>query len=166
MATRFIMYMAILVLSGCASQVPVSIKTPPSPDTEFMQAKENVDAFQDQHVRWGGTIISVENKENSTWIEVLASPLNHYGKPSYYNDYEGRFIARVDGFLDPEQYKKDRKLTIFGTIDTEFVKRIDDYPYSYPLVSTKVYYLWPEYRNVRYPYYRYHFGFHHHRHHC
>jgi len=144
MATRFIMYTAILVLSGCASQVPVSIKTPPIPDTEFMQAKENVDTFQDQQVRWGGTIISVENKENSTWIEILASPLNHYGKPGYNKDYEGRFIARVDGFLDPEQYSKDRKLTIFGTIDTEFVKRIDDYPYSYPLVSATVYYLWPK----------------------
>lgn len=178
MATRFIMYMAILVLSGCASQIPVSIKTPPSPDTEFMQAKENVDAFQDQHVRWGGTIISVENKENSTWIEVLASPLTSYGKPSSRTDYEGRFIARVDGFLDPEQYSKDRKLTIFGTIEAEFVKRIDDYPYSYPLVSVKEYYLWPDYsyrtahyRNLYfhgyyYPYYRYPFGFHHfgHRH--
>ncbi len=119
---------------------------------------------------------SVENKEDSTWIEILASPLNRYGRPGSYTDYEGRFIARVDGFLDPEHYSKDRNLTIFGTIDTEFVKRIDDHPYSYPLVSAKEHYLWPEYRTVRYhypyyhgyyyPYYRYHFGFrHHHRHH-
>ena len=171
MTTRFIIYLALLVLSGCASQVPVLIKLPPNPDPEFHQVKQNVAAFQNQQVRWGGKIISVENKENSTWIEVLASSLNSYGKPRSRTDYEGRFIARVDGFLDPEQYNKDRKLTIFGTIETEFVKRIDDYLYSYPLVDAKAYYLWPEYRyrsaqyrypyyhGYYYPYYRYPFGF-------
>jgi len=159
MTARFIIYLALLVLSGCASQVPVLIKLPPNPDPEFHQVKQNVEAFQNQQVRWGGKIISVENKEDSTWIEILANPLNSYGQPGSNTDYEGRFIARVDGFLDPEHYRKDRKLTIFGTIETEFVKRIDDHPYSYPLVSAKVYYLWPEYRFVRYqyydPYYRY-----------
>ena len=162
MTTRFIIYLALLVLNGCASQSPVSIKLPPSPDPEFHQVKQNIDAFLNQQVRWGGKIISVENKENSTWIEVLASPLNNYGKPSSRTDYEGRFIARVDGFLDPEQYSKDRKLTIFGTIEAEFVKRIDDHPYSFPLVRAKEYYLWPEYRTIQYQYYDpyyYHHGY-------
>ncbi|MCH8162561.1 MAG: Slp family lipoprotein [Proteobacteria bacterium] len=179
MYSRIVLCLTILVLSGCASQVPILIKLPPDPNPEFHQVINNIDTFQNQYVRWGGKIISVENKENSTWIEILASPLNRYGRPSSNTDYEGRFIAKVDGFLDPEHYSKDRNLTIFGTIDTEFVKRIDDHPYSYPLVSTKVYYLWPEYRTARYqyryrysyyhgyyyPYYRYHFGFHHHSHH-
>jgi len=177
MTTRIVMYLAILALSGCASQVPVLIKTPPTPDLEFQQVKQSVKTFQDQNVRWGGKIISVENKEDSTWIEILASPLNSYGKPSYRSNYEGRFIAKVDGFLDPKQYDEDRKLTVFGTIDTEFVKRIDEHPYSYPLVSAKEHYLWPEYRTARYqyrypyyygfhhPYYFHHFGFHHRYHH-
>ena len=176
MCIRFILCLAVLALSGCASRVPILIKLPPDPNPEFHQVINNIDTFQNQYVRWGGKIISVENKEKSTWIEILASPLNRYGRPGSNTDYEGRFIAKVDGFLDPEHYSKDRNLTIFGTIDTEFVKRIDDHPYSYPLVSTKVYYLWPEYRTARYQYqyhypyyhgyyYRYHFGFHHHSHH-
>lgn len=177
MTTRFIIYLALLVLSGCASQVPVLIKLPPNPDLEFHQVKQNVAAFKEQQVRWGGRIISVENKADSTWIEVLASPLNSYGKPSSRTDYEGRFIARINGFLDPEHYSKNRKLTIFGTIETEFVNRIDEYPYSYPLVSAKEYYLWPEYRyrsaryrnpyfhGYYYPYYSYSFGFRHRLHH-
>jgi len=168
MTSRIVLCLTILLLSACASQIPILIKLPPSPDPEFHQVKNNIDTFQNQYVRWGGKIISVENKENSTWIELLASPLNHYGRPGSNTNYEGRFIAKIDGFLDPEHYSKDRNLTIFGTIDTEFVKMIDDHPYSYPLVSTKVYYLWPEYRTARYqyyyPYYSSHFGFHH-RHH-
>ena len=178
MCIRLILYLALLALSACASQVPILIKLPPDPDPEFLQVKDNIDSFQNQYVRWGGKIISVENKEDSTWIEILASPLNSYGRPGSNSDYEGRFIARIDGFLDPELYSKDRYLTIFGIIDSELVQRIDDHPYSYPLVSAKEHYLWPEYRSTPYEYpyyypyyhgyyYPYHssqFGFHHHRH--
>jgi len=183
MAERIVLFLVIIVLSGCVSQVPILIKTPPTPDPEFHQVKQSIKTFQNQDVRWGGKIISVENKHDSTWIEILASPLNSYGEPSSSSNYEGRFIARIDGFLDPEHYSKDRKLTVFGTIDTEFVRRIDEHPYNYPLVSTKEYYMWPEYRpyrysdpyyypyyygyrhpyyyGYRYPYYRHHLGFHH-----
>ncbi len=176
MSKYLVIYLAILILSGCTSNIPMLVKTPPSPDPDFQQVKQSVVTFQNQSVRWGGKIITVENKENSTWIEILASPLNHYGRPGSNTNYEGRFIAKIDGFLDPEHYSKDRKLTIFGSIDTEFVKRIDDHPYNYPLVSVKEHYLWPEYRTARYqyyypyyygyyyPYYSSHFGFHH-RHH-
>ena len=175
MIARIIMYLAVLVLSGCVSKVPILIKSPPNPDLEFHQVKNNIITFQDQYVRWGGKIISIENKEDSTWIEILSSPLNSYGKPVSRSSYEGRFIARVNGFLDPKQYSEERKLTIFGTIDTEFVKKIDEHPYSYPLVSAKEYYMWPEYRTDRYnrPYYygyrhsfyRNHFSYRHRFHH-
>ena len=168
MTKRILMPLVILVSSGCASQVPILIKIPPNPDIEFHQVKENIITFQGSYVRWGGKIISIENKEDSTWIEILSSPLNSYGKPVSRSSYEGRFIARVDGFLDPKQYSEDRKLTIFGSIDTEFVKKIDEHPYSYPLVSVKEYYMWPEFRDYRYndyyyygyryPFYRHHFG--------
>jgi len=171
MYTRILLCLALLTLSACASQVPVLIKLPPNPDPEFLQVKDNIDSFQNQYVRWGGKIISVKNKEDSTWIEILASPLNHYGRPGSNADYEGRFIARINGFLDPELYSKDRYFTVFGTIDTEFIKRIDEHPYSYPLVSVNEHYLWPEYHTARnqyyypyyhgyyYPYYNSYFGF-------
>ena len=173
--TRLILCFALLFLGGCASQVPVLIKLPPEPDHSYQQVKENTAAFQNQNVRWGGKIISVENKETTTWIEILANPLNSYGRPSSNNNYQGRFIAKVEGFLDPEHYSKDRKISIYGTIDTELVRRIDDHPYNYPLVSAKVYYLWPKYNVARnyypynrgyfYPHYGYHYGFHHRFHH-
>lgn len=159
-------------MSGCASQIPVLIKLPPDPDPEFHQVKNNIEPFLNHYVRWGGKIISVENKENSTWIEILVNPLNSYGRPGSYDKYEGRFIARVDGFLDPEHYAKDRKLTVYGKVETNLTRLIDNHAYNYPLVNTKVYYLWPEYNTARYhypyyphqyyhPYYRYYYGFHH-----
>ncbi len=169
MTTRFVMYLVLMVLCGCASQVPILIQSPPDPDPDFLQVKQNIKTFQNQNVRWGGKIISVENKHDSTWIEILAGPLDSYGEPSSSDNYEGRFIARINGFLDPEHYSKDRYLTIFGTIETEFVRRIDEHPYTYPLVSAKEYYMWPEYRTAQYsdpyyyghfyPYYGFHYGY-------
>lgn len=164
MNTRFTLWFALITLVGCASQIPGSIKLPPNPDPEYLQVKDNIDTFLGQNVRWGGKIISVENRGNSTWIEVLASPLNRYGLPGSNGDYEGRFIARFNGFLDPELYSKDRYLTIFGTIYSDLVQKIDEHPYSYPLVRVKEYHLWSEYRTAPYqyqyyPYYRSHFRF-------
>ncbi len=151
MTLRFLMYLVVMALSGCVSQVPILIKTPPNPDPKFSQVKQSIKTFQNQNVRWGGKIISVENKQDSTWIEILASPLNSYGKPGSSSNYQGRFIARINGFLDPEHYSKDRKMTVFGIIDTEFSGKIDEHPYSYPLVSVTEYYMWPEYHAVQYP---------------
>ncbi len=155
MNIRIFALIALLTLTGCASQVPALIKQPPDPDPELQQVKNNIESHRNQNVRWGGKIISVENKQDSSWIEILASPLGYYGEPGSGDNYQGRFIARVDGFLDPEHYSKDRWLTIYGNIENEIIKHIDDHPYSYPLVHTKAYYLWPEYQAVRYrqPYY-------------
>ena len=173
MSTRFTLCLALITLVGCASQIPELIKLSPDPDPEYLQVKGNYDTFLGQYVRWGGKIISVENRKDSTWIEILASPLNSFGLPGSNSDYEGRFIARIDGFLDPELYGKDRYLTIFGSIDSELVQKIDEHPYSYPLVRVEEYYLWSEYRTAPdqyqhyypyyhgyyYPYYRKHFRF-------
>ena len=184
--TRQIYCIALLLLGGCASDVPILIKLPPEHDLNYQQVKNNTTAFQDQYVRWGGKIISIENKKNSTWIEILTNSLNSFGQPNSNENYEGRFIVRIDGFLDPEHYAKERKLTVYGKVESKLVRLIDDHPYDYPLVHANEYYLWPEYRTNQYPYlhiypyypaynsypyyydpyyrnrYRYNFGFNHH----
>lgn len=91
----------LLLLAGCASQIPVVIKLPPQPDIGFAEAQDDIAPFADQYVRWGGEIISVENGADSTLIEILANPLKSYGRPKPDHAYQGRFMARIAGFLDP-----------------------------------------------------------------
>lgn len=155
--TRLIYCIALLFLAGCASDVPILIKLPPEQELNYAQVKNNTRAYQGQYVRWGGKIISVENKANSTWIEIMANSLNNYGRPTSKENYEGRFIARIDGFLDPEQYAKDRKLTVYGKVESKIVRQIDDHLYDYPLVHALEYHLWHENRTVDYPYYYDHY---------
>jgi outer membrane lipoprotein len=175
--TRLIYVISLLLLGGCASNVPLPIKLPPEQDINYVQAKDSNETFQGQYARWGGKIIAIENKKDSTMIEIMANSLNSYGRPSRKENYEGRFIARVDGFLDPEEYAKDRELTVFGKIEDKLVKNIDDHPYDYPLIYAEEYHLWPEYKPIHppypyyyrhhpyyyYPYYRHNYGFHHYR---
>lgn len=157
---RITFFLSLLFLYGCNSHIPTLIKTRPNQDLGYQQVKDNTESYHDKDVRWGGKIVSVENKEDSTWIEILANPLNNFGRPlSRHDKYQGRFIARIDGFLEPEQYAKDRYLTIYGKVEKNIVKLVDEYPYNYPLVHAKEHHLWRNYRTIRQfgPYYNSYF---------
>lgn len=139
-----------IVLSGCASKVPVILRKPPVPDATI----ENVLAqteLQKQPVRWGGSILTVVNHTNDTEIEILAKKLGRYGKPVDGDDTQGRFLARVDGFLDPAIYARGRLLTVYGTIDSMVDRNVGEKPYRYPLLKVQSQYLWPRELENNYP---------------
>ncbi len=94
-------------------------------------------------VRWGGRILSVENTAEATWLEVLALALGTDGEPDRDAPSEGRFLARVAGFLDPAVYAPDRLITLVGVLDKPVTRPVGEYPYVYPRLNVDVYYLWP-----------------------
>lgn len=147
---------ALLMLSGCASQVPDLIRTAPAGDirVDEVQQKEG-DRFSGSEVRWGGHIISVHNQAESTLIEVLSRKLSKNGKPVSDSKSRGRFMARIPGFLEPQEYPKDRLLTVTGKMDEVMEQAVGSYPYPYPVVDVEAYHLWPEvqsYSHRRYYY--------------
>ncbi len=134
-----------LVLTACNSSIPQLIRQSPTPNPGLSEVKQTVSSYQNQNVRWGGKILSVENKQHSTLIEVLSHPLTSHGRPKQADDYQGRFMAELNGFIDPEHYQKDRYITVYGKVDKSFEKLIDEHPYEYTLVQAESHYLWPEY---------------------
>jgi len=135
---------AASLLSGCTSHIPEQIRTAPIENPGVDQVRNQANSYIGDTVRWGGSIVAVENKAESTWVEIVATPLNHYGMPAAADESSsGRFIARIDGFLDPEVYHDDRRITVYGPIENRIVRTIDDYPYTYPLVKADSHYLWP-----------------------
>ncbi len=139
----------VVMLSGCASQVPVLIRNAPPGDLRVEEVQRKSDDFAGTEVRWGGTIISVSNQADETFIEVLSRPLNKEGKPQEDRKSGGRFLARIPGFLEPEEYPKDRLLTVTGRVREVIEQAVGNYPYPYPVVEVKAYHLWPEVK--RYP---------------
>lgn len=133
----------IVVLSaGCASTIPAAIRDQ-GPALTVAQVQYAAEPAIGEPVRWGGTILAVRNLSESTEIDVLARPLAGDGEPRASAKPIGRFMATVSGFLDPAEYPKDRRLTVFGPVTGVVVRDIGEYPYRYPVVRATSRYLWP-----------------------
>lgn len=143
----------ILAVTGCATTVPEAIREAPPGDISVVEARRDAAAYAGQRVRWGGTVASVENRKDETWIEIVARDLGSTGRPRDTDRSQGRFIARVQGFLDPAVYTSGRQITVSGTLEQAVTRPIGDYSYTFPLVRAESVYLWerlPERRDYYY----------------
>ena len=141
-------------IGGCSSATPQLIRRAPADDIRVADVQQDPGQFNGTEVRWGGSIISVENYKQDTLIELLSRPLSSAGKPAFGKPGQGRFLVRVEGFLDPEEYPKGRLLTATGRVVGIIERPVGEFPYHYPVLGAKAYYLWPEELDHRYPYYR------------
>jgi outer membrane lipoprotein len=132
-----------LLLGACASQIPQGIRKAPADMPTLEQVRTHPDDYQGRQVRWGGKLIQTENREDTTWLTLLDRPLYRDGEPKFTDDSDGRFIAIVPGFLDPQVYVSDRRVTVSGTLLRSETNKVGDYPYTYPVVQADVWYLWP-----------------------
>lgn len=134
----------VLTLAGCASQIPQAIRTAPAKPLSVAQVQQAPAGLEGRRVRWGGSIVATVNLPQATEIEVLSRPLSRDGEPRTWDPGEGRFVARIAGFVDPAEYAKDRALTVEGTLLRLETRMVGDYPYAYPVVAAEARHLWPE----------------------
>lgn len=154
---RQALVVGVLLLSGCATTVPPAIdQAPPgSPDIETVLREHGGQV--EQAVRWGGSILELENRADSTRLTVLALPLGAHGEPDADGSSPGRFLAVVPGFLDPMVYTQSRRVTFAGVLSGFEKRRVGDYEYDYPVLRASEHYLWsdpPDYSD-EYPYWWY-----------
>ncbi|MDN5869237.1 MAG: Slp family lipoprotein [Nitrococcus sp.] len=133
------------VLSGCAT-APVPIPAPPVGNPPLAQVHANPSDYRGLTVRWGGTIIKVENQEQETVLLIMGRPLDDEGRPLVDAASPGRFMAKINGFLDPVLYSPGRLMTVAGTVVGSESRKIGSYSYRYPAIAAKDYYLWPKSR--------------------
>jgi outer membrane lipoprotein len=140
------------LLVGCATGIPAAIREAPAANPRVGEVQDDPERWIGARVRWGGTILAVNNRERLTEIEVLARPLDAYGEPDGNARGEGRFIAVVGRFIDPAEYPEKQLLTVAGLLERLETRRVGEYPYDYPVVAVDVLYLWPEPLPPVYPY--------------
>jgi outer membrane lipoprotein len=141
---RAVVTLALLTAGGCATSVPSAIRAPLQAVPTVAEVQQAPEQHIGRQVRWGGSILGVQNLADSTEIEVLARPLEDDGEPRASGAEAGRFIVRLPGFVDPAEYPKDRLLTVVGPITGLVTRDIGAYPYRYPVVAASSRYLWPE----------------------
>lgn len=153
----------MLFLQAC-SNLPANIQNPPTVDIQLHQVLKSSNQYQNQPVRWGGTVIDVENETDKTTLQILFYPLDYYGRPRINQKASGRFISISPHFLDPAIYSTGTQITIAGTIQNTVIKQIGKKPVSIPVIAINTAHIWPNYRQTdywdydygyRYPYYGY-----------
>ena len=132
-----------LLLSACASQVPLPIRTAPATSLSQSEAGADAASHMGETVRWGGTILETVHRENITRLTVLGRPLHKDGEPKSSDDSAGRFIAIVPEFLDPKVYAADRHVTVTGTLAGTEAGQVGEHTYNYPVVNADAWHLWP-----------------------
>lgn len=140
----------LCALSAC-STLPPAIEDPPAVDITYPQARADGKRYQGAPVRWGGVIIDIQNETTYSRVQVMAYPLNYYGRPNRDKPHQGRFYIDSREFLDPAIYAKDREITAAGTLAGEQELRIGNMPLRLPVIQSATLHLWPEYERM--PYY-------------
>jgi outer membrane lipoprotein len=132
----------VIVLGGCASQPPVPISKIPAEQFTVAEVRMAPQRFIGTEVRWGGTIVKVENRRAKTWIEVVSRTLESNGRPDVSGQSHGRFIASIPGFADPLVLGVGNLLTVVGTVEEQVSRDIGEYEYLFPVVRVSGSYLW------------------------
>ena len=130
------------LLSSCAITIPKSIDEKIIDIPALHVVRQNVDAYIERRVRWGGVIANVVNKKNTTVLEIVDHPLSKEGRPIETDQTQGRFLARFKGFLDPVVYATGREITVVGTVSRETKQLIDQFEYTYPEIIVDSFNLW------------------------
>jgi len=132
-----------MLLTACSSHIPAEIKQPVDDAPDILKTQLNPGRYTGHNVRWGGTIINVENKQDTSWLSIVGFPLNSDGRPLESAESTGRFIAIVDEFLEPIVYTNNRVITFSGTFIKTESRKVGEFSYDYPVIEVKHYYLWP-----------------------
>lgn len=150
---------ALLFLLGACSSMPPVIRDFPAVDIPYQLVSQNTDSYQGTPVRWGGTVIEVENEADSSLVQVLYYPLDRHGYPRTSQTGEGRFAVKTNEFLDPAILTKDSEITVVGTLAEGIERTVGNKLIRIPLVVSESIYLWPKnynanrtYRYGPYPY--------------
>ncbi|MHB8353574.1 MAG: Slp family lipoprotein [Burkholderiales bacterium] len=132
-----------LGLGACSTFVPASLGGNDFADVTPHMAQHNPEVLG-QRVRWGGSIANVTSAKDHTCFQVVSHPLGYSARPEEDDNTNGRFIACIAGFYDPEIYAVKRQITVIGTLQTPTIGNIGHYRYIFPNVDIETIYLWPK----------------------
>lgn len=135
---------AAIALSGCAHAISSELRQQSRKDLPFSAVLRNPDVYLGQTVIWGGRIIETVNRENETLVKVLQMPLDYYGMPEDEERSQGRFLARIQGYVDNEIYREGRMVTVAGEISGKETEPLGETQYTYPVITVKEIHLWKQ----------------------
>ena len=153
MRRALIIIFALSLLSSCAA---ISKETRSKAlYVPFPEVKDNIDKYKGSLFIWGGSIVKTELTNQGAIVEVVQKPVNKYGEIVDEDISGGRFLALYKGHLDPMIYRKQRDITVAGTLIGREERKIGETTLVYPVLEVVELYLWKEPTYYEPPYYYY-----------
>jgi len=149
--TIFAFFMLFILMS--CSVISQQVRKESTTLGDFKTLLKEVNEYKGETVILGGYILGTQNLADTSIIKVLQAPLGLGETPKSRDDSEGRFIISHKGFLDPEIYTKDRKVTVAGTVVGTVVEKVDNFDQTYLKIDSREIYLWPKEEDYPRPYY-------------
>jgi outer membrane lipoprotein len=151
---------ALSACSAMSSQMRAQVNTSKS----YQDLVQDPAASVGLSVILGGYVLNVTNQDDKTTLMLLQAPLGFQDQPGPRDKSNGRLIVEYPGFLDPEVYTEDRKVTVGGRILEGASLGGGDTPFPYLRIAATEIHLWPQpktydaydpwwYYPPRYPYY-------------
>ncbi|CAH0533284.1 Outer membrane protein Slp [Vibrio stylophorae] len=128
-----------LTLSAC-STTPQSLQS--SAENLITQYAELNQAQIKQPVRLGGVIAKVDNLAERTRVEIVSLPLSSSGRPDINANTQGRFVAYIDGFVEPVAFHPGRLISVLGQYSGQEQGKIGEYNYTFPVLMVSGTQLW------------------------
>ncbi len=142
------LFALLLLLSlfplGCTQVISKQAISESESNVYFQDLVRNPEKYLGRKVILGGTIVAVHNGPQEGHLEILQRPLGYQYEPELGDRTDGRFLVMYPHFIDPEVYRKDRKITVAGEVLGGRNQPLDQISYRYPVISMKENYLWPE----------------------
>jgi outer membrane lipoprotein len=135
----------IFLPTACAHVMSSEVRAKVRKDLTFSAVLANPDGYRGETVIWGGQVIETLNEPGSTFIKILQIPLDFTEMPEGEEGSQGRFMAEVKGYADPEIYRKGRRVTLAGEVIGKRVEPLSEIEYAYPLVKVREIHLWKQY---------------------
>ena len=148
----WLVFLMPFFITSC-SVISQQIRKEAMAPVNFKILVQETDKYLGNTVILGGYILEIQNLADRSSIKVLQVPLGSGENPKSRDDSKGRFIISHKGFLDPEVYSKDRKVTVAGTIVGTVVEKIDQFAQTYLKIESREIYLWPKEEEYDWPYY-------------
>ncbi|HET7779441.1 MAG TPA: Slp family lipoprotein [Rudaea sp.] len=137
---------------GAAALTLFLVACAPPPVLKPTQTPQNIapdmaaampDVYRGAEILWGGRIVEVRNRAETSEIVILAYPLDGGQRPRPKEPGQGRFIAVLEGYVESYDYPHDRFVTVSGKVDGSLSEIVDEQPYVYTVVRAEGVHLWP-----------------------
>jgi outer membrane lipoprotein len=132
---------SLLLLAACAP-APIYKNTAGVIAASPQQVAQTPERYTNGNVVWGGRIVQVDNFSDHSEVELLAYPLDSSQRPKANDSGNGRFIAVMQGYVEPIDYPPGALMTVSGQLNGSRAGKVGQANYVFPMIRVTQSHVW------------------------